>query len=397
MLRGGIGRFYDFPYTNATMLFPAVSSQSNFGSIYSAFNPAGIRNADGTLYRVGQPLPPGAGGAPDPATQVASPTQATPYSDQISLGYSWQVNDHLGLTADAIWAEYRDIPYRFRFNSLLNAAGTPTTTRRFPFAANARMWMGDGEAEYKGINLAFRYRQTRFELQGFYTLSEAQGNVLAGADEFRLGDGNFQSDYQTDRTVNSRNPKCEACIGPLYTDARHRVTFGGIYTAPWDIKVAGFFRYRSALPYNELHPLTPLDVNGDGFSGELAPGVSHVNTGRGASFSQLDVRLSKDFIFGPATSASRSSPRCSTSSTRTTRRRSTASASRTPSPATRCKASSAWCSSARASTSSARAGFSLRREGAPASRRPFHCCHCVHHGVRGIIGCRWPSTTRRRR
>ena len=26
--------------------------------------------------------------------------------------------------------------------------------------------------------------------------------------------------------------------------------------------------------------------------------MSHVNTGRGASFSQLDVRLSKDFIFG---------------------------------------------------------------------------------------------------
>jgi hypothetical protein len=299
VLRGGIGRFYDFPYTNATVLFPAVSSQSNFGSIYSAFNAAGIRNADGTLFRVGQPLPPGAGGAPDPATQVASPTQATPYSDQISIGYSWQASNSLGVTADAIWAEYRDIPYRFRFNSTLSPTGASTPgVRRFPFAANARMWMGDGEAEYKGINLGFRFRQTRFELQGFYTLSKAEGNVLAGADEFRLGDGNFQSDYQTDRTVDSRNPKCEACFGPLYTDARHRVTFGGIYTAPWDVKVAGFFRYRSALPYNNLHPLTPLDVNGDGFSGELAPGTPNVNSKRGSSFQQLDVRVSKDFLFG---------------------------------------------------------------------------------------------------
>jgi outer membrane receptor protein involved in Fe transport len=305
VLRGGIGRFYDFPYTNATVLFPAISAQSNFGSIYSLSDEHdgiignGITNPDGSVFRVGQPLPAaGLGGAPDPATQVGSPTQATPYSDQISLGYSWQVNDRLGLTADAIWAEYRDIPYRFRFNSTLGPNGQPTGVRRFPFAATARMWMGDGEADYKGLNLGFRFRQARYELQGFYTLSEAEGNVLAGADEFRLGDGHFQSDYQTDRTVDSTNPKCGRCFGPLYTDARHRFTFGGIYTAPWEVKIAGFFRYRSALPYNELHPLTPQDINGDGFSGDLAPGVSHVNTGRGASSSQLDVRFSKDFIFG---------------------------------------------------------------------------------------------------
>jgi len=298
VLRGGIGRFYDFPYTNATVLFPAVSSQSSFGVTYHAFDPNGIRNANGTLFHVGQPLPPGDPGSPDPATQVASPTQATPYSDQVSLGYSWQASNNLGLTADAIWAEYRDIPYRFRFNSTLDANGNHQAARRFPIAATARMWMGDGEADYKGINLGFRFRQAKYELQGFYTLSKAEGNVLAGADEFRLGDANFQSDYQNDRSVDSRNPKCDRCEGPLYTDARHRVTFGGIFTAPWDIKVAGFFRYRSALPYNKLDPATPLDVNGDGFSGDLAPGVSHVNTERGHSFEQLDVRVSKDFVFG---------------------------------------------------------------------------------------------------
>jgi hypothetical protein len=306
LLHGGVGRFYDFPYTNATVLFPALVVQSaGFGAIYSLFDPTGIKNPDGSFFHPGQPLPPG-GAVPvggGSANNVASPSQATPYSDQVSLGYSWQVNDELGLTADAIESKYHDIPYRFRFNSTLDANGNstitaanPNGTRRFPFSASSRMWMGDGEATYKGLNLGFHWRNPKVEVQGFYTLSQAEGNVLAGADEFRLGDGHFQADYQNDRSINSQNPKCSACFGPLYTDARHRITLSAIYSAPWELKLAGFFRYRSALPYNELDPLL-RDLNGDGFTGDLAAGVSHVNTGRGSSFSQFDMRISRDFVF----------------------------------------------------------------------------------------------------
>jgi|CXWL01.1.fsa_nt_gi hypothetical protein len=300
ILRGGLGRFYDFPYTNATVLFPALVVQSaGFGVVYNLVDANGIRNPDGSLFHPGQALPPGGEVAPGGgvANNVASPTQATPYSDQISLGYSWQVSPTLGLTIDAISASYKDIPYRFRFNSTLDANGNPMATRRFAgFSASSRMWMGDGEATYRGLNIGFRMRQSAFELQGFYTLSKAEGNVLAGADEFRLGDGNFQADYQSDRSVNSRDPKCDACTGPLYTDARHRLTFGGIYNAPWGVKLAGFFRYRSALPYNEIaDPGT--DPNHDGFTGDLAAGVSEVNSGRGSSFSQFDIRVSRDFLF----------------------------------------------------------------------------------------------------
>ncbi len=308
ILRGGIGRFYDFPYTNATVLFPGIEVQSNFGQVYFLSNPNGIRNPDGSFFHPGQPLPAAGNlppGAPAAVVNVASPKQATPYSDQISLGYSWQVSDRLGVAVDAISARYRDIPYRFRFNSRLDANGNPTGTVRFPSsvaAGTARMWMGDGEADYKGVNFSFRFREAKFELQGFYTLSEAEGNVLAGADEFRLGAASFQSDYQSDRSIDSRNPLCGRCIGPLYTDARHKLTFGGIYNAPWDIKAAAFLRYRSAQPYNKLatNPATGgfLDVNGDGFTGDIDPGAPHVNSERGASFSQLDLRVSKDFVFG---------------------------------------------------------------------------------------------------
>ena len=91
VLRGGVGRFYDFPYTNATVLFAAIVVQSNFGQVYNLSDPNGIRNLDGSFFRPGQPLPPGGAlppGDPGAVTHVASPKQATPYSDQISLGYS---------------------------------------------------------------------------------------------------------------------------------------------------------------------------------------------------------------------------------------------------------------------------------------------------------------------
>ena len=38
-----------------------------------------------------------------------------------------------------------------------------------------------------------------------------------------------------------------------------------------------------------------IDVNGDGYALDLAPGHTHVNDMRGPSFSQVDVRVSKEF------------------------------------------------------------------------------------------------------
>src|SRR4029077_20129955 len=57
VFRGGVGRYYDFAYTNANILFAVIGAQSSFGSIYLNNNTAGIRNADGSLFEVGQPLP----------------------------------------------------------------------------------------------------------------------------------------------------------------------------------------------------------------------------------------------------------------------------------------------------------------------------------------------------
>jgi len=225
---------------------------------------------------------------------VASPTLATPYSDQASLGYSWQVNPWLGVNIDGSHIKYNDIPFRFRANPT-----DPTTgARRFPAFGSFRIWDGQGTAKYDGVNIGGHARLgEHFELQGFYTLSHATGNILAGADEFRITDVGHQPDFRTvrDQSPDPYNPLCGACYGPLNTDARHRVGLSGLYRAPFGINVSGILRYHSATPYTDW---TGQDVNGDGYAFDLAPGVSHVNSLRGSSFSQLDARLAKEFRFG---------------------------------------------------------------------------------------------------
>lgn len=302
LLRGGWGIYYDFPYTNATILFPSSAVQSDYGVRLRLQDPDGIR-INGVPLLPGQlpPLPPA--NAVAVPNEVASPTMQTPYSAQASLGYSWQATNWLGLNIEAVRINYRHIPYRFRANPIDPATGRSRfATFNGLDIGNFRLWYGDGQANYEGIHLSARARLSdRFELQGFYTWSEATGNVLAGADEFRLTDAGHQGDVgggRRDVSVNPLDPQCDRCFGPLNTDARHRVTLSGLWRAPWDINVSGMFRYRSALPYTAF---LDQDLNGDGFFYDL-PGQRAVNSERGDSFSQLDLRLSKEFSFADVVS-----------------------------------------------------------------------------------------------
>ena len=318
-LRGGAGRYYDFPYTNATILFPASAVQSVYGVIYqkTELTPgAGILNPNGSFYQPGQPLPGGneVSGSLGLArsNELASPTLATPYSDQLSLGYSTEVSNNLGLNFEAVSIRYKDIPFRFRANPIVGSSRlVPNVPNNF------RLWDGEGHAKYEGFNAGFHSRfGGNFEAQGFYTISKARGNILAGADEFRVNDPGFQPDVLSNVSPDPTNPLCNACDGPLDTDARHRVTLSTVYRAPLGINLSGILRYRSALPYTVLatfgnssqpcdaNPATPLpscdnkfDLNHDGYNNDLAPGHS-LNDARGASMSQVDLRVSKDFRFG---------------------------------------------------------------------------------------------------
>ncbi|MBV8202812.1 MAG: TonB-dependent receptor [Acidobacteria bacterium] len=289
LLRAGYGIYYDFPYTNATILFPAGAVQSSYGVIYSVFDPNGIKNPDGSFFHPGQPLPPNQlpGAQIPPPNEVAAPNlvSKTPRSYQGSLGYSWQVTDTLGINIEGVDVEYRDIPFRFRAN-----IDPATLTPLFPQYGNFRIWTSGGKNTYRGANLGFHLRLpgNKVTLQGFYTYSKATGITLAGADEFRITDRGYQSALARDTSIDPSNPLCGACTGPLDTDARHRVSFGAVYSGPWGIGVSAMFRYHSGTPFME-------DIGGTNRILILPPGIG-LNAGRTGSFEQFDLRLSKDTI-----------------------------------------------------------------------------------------------------
>jgi hypothetical protein len=77
-----------------------------------------------------------------------------------------------------------------------------------------------------------------------------------------------------------------------------------LYRGPLGIDFSGIFRYHSGTPYTEwagtdisCGPTGTVLQCKDGFNNDLAPGVTHVNSLRGDSFSQFDVRVAKDLKF----------------------------------------------------------------------------------------------------
>ena len=92
------------------------------------------------------------------------------------------------------------------------------------------------------------------------------------------------------------------------SDARHRVSASAVIQAPWGLQVAPFFLFRSALP---VYTFEGVDLNGDSNNNDItvkayqydgegkAPkeigDCKTINCSRGASFSQMNLRISKSF------------------------------------------------------------------------------------------------------
>jgi hypothetical protein len=291
IIRGGWGLYYDFPYTNANILFPNAAL-GDYGTAYNVADPNGIRNPDGSFFQIGDPLPPNQlpGLESNPPNDVASPDFVVPYTRQFSIGASHQISDNTAIDVDYIHTEVRDQFIRFRANGFANGV------RIIPEFGNFRVWYNGGFSDYDGFNFTFRGRATdRIQFQAAYTLSKAEGNTLPGTDEFRLGStaalGGCRDCVLDYRLGADENP---AQVGPVDTDARHRFVISGIFDLPYEFRVSAFFRARSATPFNVL---TTQDLDGDGFNYSLAPGVDSSNSERQDSFSQFDFRVSKTFNF----------------------------------------------------------------------------------------------------
>jgi hypothetical protein len=284
VVRGGVGRYYDFAYTNANILFAVIGAQSSFGQVYLHQNSAGIRNADGSLYQVGQPVPANqlVGATAPLPSHAATPLVKQPYTDQANLGFSKALGKDYALEVDAVYAHAQDLGTRVAANVRINGGARRLSTY-LPQSggANFRIDIMEGESYYKGVNIALKKRAGgNLSFTAWYSLSSAESNAsLRATDEF----GEFNS-------LNAFDPFNEAQMAPTRTDSRHRFTLNGTWNAPGAFRVSPVFRYKSKTPYNVV---AGVDLNRDGANFDLPPGVTELNSARGSDFKQFDLRIAR--------------------------------------------------------------------------------------------------------
>jgi hypothetical protein len=311
VVRVGWGIYMDMGYTNSNGLFAAIDATGiGSGSVFNVDNASGIRNPDGSFYRVGQPVSNIASqNQADPNNlpligQFVDPRLEQPYTRQFAAGWSHELTRSTVFTIDFVRADGRDLNTRPRINTRV----IPNGPRRLTFlglnpnAAGTRPAISRAESKYTAAIFGFKRRMTNgLDLTATYTLANAKSQIGTAADE-------LNSNNLRDATLLYDDP---TAYGPTSrTDARH----SGSAAAVWMVKgftISPIFLYRSPLPVSIT---TGTDVNLNGENNDLPErafqfaGVGKApkdigpcetwNCGRGAWRTQMNLRVSRGFKLG---------------------------------------------------------------------------------------------------
>jgi Carboxypeptidase regulatory-like domain/TonB dependent receptor len=309
VVRGGWGIYMDMAYTNSNALFAASDATGKgFGAVLSVDNQAGIRNPDGSFYRVGQPLSniqsQNQAGATPLFGQFTDPRLQMPYTRQASLGWSHEITPSMVVTIDAVRADGRDLNVRPRINTGVVGGGA-TATRRLAFlnltpnAIGTRPAISRGKSEYNALITGLKRRMTgNIDVTATYTLAKAKSQIGTASDE-------LNANLLQDAAQLYDDPRV---FGPTSrTDARHQGSLAAVWQAK-GLTVAPTFFYRSPLPVptitgvdtnlnrenNDL-PLKAYQFAGIGKPPEEIGNCETWNCSRGAWRTQANIRVSYGF------------------------------------------------------------------------------------------------------
>ena len=322
IVRAGWGIYTDVGYTNANVLFPAAdASGQGFGNVFNVNTASGIKNADGTFFRVGQSLDlirsqnqavvvPGQyplfGQYVDPLLQM-------PLQMQANAGWSHELNSSTVFNVDFVDSRGRDLNTRPRLNQRILG----TTIRRIsallptalnPNANSNRPALSNGKSTYDALITSVRRRMTKgVDFTASYTLANAKSTIGGAVDQLNVA--NIQDPNNPFDAPVQNGPTAD-------TDARHRISLSASFELPGGFRLAPIYLWRSALPVSLVDG---RDINLDGDATEIptrafaidtfdaATGVitfkdigscDTVNCGRGMSQQQMNIRLSKVFHLG---------------------------------------------------------------------------------------------------
>ena len=311
VVRAGWGIYYDMGYTNSNGLFAASDATGKgFGTVLEVDNQSGIRNPDGSFYRVGQPISNiQSQNLADPNSlplfgQFVDPRLEVPYTRQTAIGWSHQLWTTTVFSVDFVRNDGRDLNVRPRINTF--PVNQPDAARRIAFvgvlpnAIGTRPAVSRGKSEYTALIVGIKRRMLNgIDFSASYTLAEAKGTNGTASDE--LNANNLQ---EAERLYD--DPRV---FGPTgRTDSRHQGTVAAIFQVKGGFTVSPILLYRSALP---VAITEGLDTNQNGERNDLPvkayqfDGVDNPpkeigncetwNCGRGASRTQMNLRVSKSF------------------------------------------------------------------------------------------------------
>jgi len=313
VVRAGWGIYTDVGYSNSNILFGAADASGlGFGPVFTATNPNGLRNPDGSFYRVGQPLTnlaslnevlPGA--APLFGFGPISPRLQQPESWQTNVGWTHQLDLATVFNADYVHIDGKNLNIRPRLNTRPN--GGARRLADLPLSPNnlsLRPAISRGKSQYDAMILSVRRRMhAGFDFTGSYTLGKALSNIGDSSDA-------LDASLIQDAFNPFDDPKV---FGPnRLTDARHRVTLSAVWQAPGGFQVAPIYIFRSALP---VATTQGLDLNNDFTNNEIPDRAFAYNPddptkpkdigacetwqcSRGYRFQQFNLRVSHGFPLG---------------------------------------------------------------------------------------------------
>jgi len=281
----------------------------------------GIRNPDGTLFRVGQPISNIASqnqivntGAFPLFGQFVDPRLEQPYQIQSNVGWSHELTADMVLSIDYVNSLGRDLNLRPRVNQRI--PGNLSNPRRLeaviptinPNTNGTRPTVSRGRSEYNALIFSGRKRLSHgVDFSANYTLQKGISTIGQAADE--LNTANIQD---------PNNPFDDPRqLGPnLTTDSRHLINLSAVFQIKGGFRIAPIFFFRSALPVNLIDG-RDLNLDGDAVdipakayrvasfdpdkrqlqqvTFEEIGNCETVNCGRGWSQTQTNVRISKLF------------------------------------------------------------------------------------------------------
>ncbi|HLJ86687.1 MAG TPA: TonB-dependent receptor [Candidatus Angelobacter sp.] len=288
---------------NAASIFQTLFAQGKLGGCGLAGGPGGagsgacVTAADLAQFGINAsnsgPLPPFADVYHVPSTFH------NPYAEQASFGIEREVSKDMSVSANYIYVHTLRLPQTRDTNLLPTAplttaingnqfqnwgapqCGIPGVCFVNPLVLQNNEYESNTAALYQGGIFEFKKRfSEHYTVVANYTYSKAYDDTT----DFSYFPSN-QANLAGERGLSS-------------FDQRHKVTVYGVLESPWKNIALNGFQFSPIVRYNSGHPFNLLvgtDQNGDRHGTNDRPAGAGRNTGLGPNYTDLDLRLSRQF------------------------------------------------------------------------------------------------------